>query len=103
MNKDLLAGEWDCLTATPMGEQKSVLRFQVEGDRFTGTNTADIGALDIAAGRIDGDEIHWEMQLTKPMRMLLLCTAQIDEDRLEGLVRAGGFGEFPISATRRRV
>lgn len=87
----------------PDGEQKSVLRFEVDGDRFTGTNTAEIGSLELAAGRIDGNEIHWEMQLTKPMRMRLLCTAQIDEDRLEGLVRAGGFGEFLISATRRRA
>lgn len=100
MSTTILAGDWDCLTATPMGEQQSVLHFIVDGDRFTGTNSAPMGALDLIDGRIDGDTIQWQMQLTKPMRMLLLCTAQIDEDRLEGIVKAGGFGEFPLSAKR---
>lgn len=101
MSSIILAGDWDCVTETPMGEQKSVMHFDVDGDRFTGINSAEMGSLDIEAGRIEGDEIHWEMRLTKPMKMLLICTAQIDEDRLEGYAKAGGFGQFTISAKRR--
>jgi hypothetical protein len=83
-----------------MGEQKSVLTVQVEGDRFTGSNVGPMGALEITDGVVDGQTITWSNQITVPMPMKIDCKATIDGDSIAGTVTAGMFGSFPLSGSR---
>lgn len=96
-------GAWDCVTRTPMGEQNSVFTVKSEGATFTGSNVGAMGALDVVDGRVDGDTLHWKMELKVPMPMTLEATATIDGDSLTGEVKLGAFGVAPMRGTRKAV
>ena len=43
-------GEWDCITKSPLGEQKSVFTIQSNGDSFTGQQAGQMGSLYVIDG-----------------------------------------------------
>ncbi|MEQ1497755.1 MAG: hypothetical protein ABL914_03770 [Novosphingobium sp.] len=96
-----LSGTYECVTKTPMGDQKSDMTITVDGDSFTGTNAGAQGSLEMENGKVDGNTITWSMNMTVPMPMKLEGEATIDGDTLTGGVKAGAFGTFPISGTRK--
>lgn len=97
-----LAGSYNCVTKTPLGNQKGVLTIVPgEGDSFTGGITGDLGSMEIRDGRVSGNTLHWQMKMTMPMPMELDCTATIEGDNLTGTVKAGMFGEMELTGTRR--
>jgi len=95
-----VAGQWNCVVKSPMGDQKSVLTVNVDGESWTGTNAGDGGALECKDGKVDGNTITWKMDMVVPMPMTLEGTATADGDALTGSVKAGAFGTFPMTGTR---
>ena len=95
-----VAGTYEVVTKTPMGEQKSTLTVNVSGDSFTGSNVGPMGSLEITDGKVDGNTITWSSQITTPMPMKLDCKATIDGDAISGTVTAGMFGSFPLNGSR---
>jgi len=94
-------GVYDCVTKSPMGDQKSVLTVNVDGASWTGSNAGAMGALDITDGTVDGNTISWTMDMTVPMPMKLECEATVDGDALSGEVSAGAFGKMAMTGTRQ--
>ena len=92
---------WDCVTRAPFGEQASVLTIIRDGDRFTGTNVADIGELEVVDGRVEGNRLIWKMPTEKPMRMTLVGKAIIAGDKMAGTVTMGAFGKAEMTGVRR--
>ena len=70
-------GDWEVTVKSPMGDQKSVLTINSNGDSFTGK------------------------MIPVPMPMTLDCTATVDGDSITGEVKAGAFGSMPVSGTRK--
>lgn len=95
-----VAGVYEVVTKTPMGEQKSTLTVEVSGDSFSGSNNGPMGAIAIADGKVDGNTISWQSKITSPMPMTLDCKATVDGDSISGSVTAGMFGSFPMSGSR---
>jgi hypothetical protein len=95
-----VAGSYECVLKSPMGDQKSVMTVNVDGDTWTGKNAGAQGELECKDGKVDGNTITWTMDLTVPMPMKLEATATIDGDALTGSVKAGAFGTFPLTGTR---
>ena len=95
-----LAGTYECITKTPMGDQKSDVTISVDGDTFTGSNVGAMGSMDLEDGKVDGNKLTWSMKMTVPMPMTLEGEAIIDGDALTGTVKAGAFGTFPMTGTR---
>ena len=93
-------GTWNCIVESPMGEQEFVLTVASSGDSFTGAASGGIGSKAIADGTVDGDTLAWSMAVPKPMPITLACRATVSGDTLEGTVKAGIFGSFPIRGTR---
>ena len=96
-----VAGTYECITKTPMGDQKSDVTIDVNGDTFTGSNVGAMGSMDLEDGKVDGNTLTWSMKMTVPMPMTLEGSATIDGDVLTGSVKAGAFGTFPMSGTRK--
>jgi hypothetical protein len=96
-----LAGSYDCVTKTPMGDQKGVLTVAPDGDTFTGNITGDLGSMEIRSGRISGNTLIWQMKMTMPMPIDLDCAATVEGDSLTGTVKAGMFGEMALKGTKR--
>lgn len=95
-----VAGSYECVLKSPMGDQKSVMTVNVDGDTWTGTNAGAQGTLECKDGKVDGNTITWSMDLTVPMPMKLEGTATVDGDAITGSVKAGMFGTFPLNGTR---
>ena len=93
-------GKWNCTVESPMGAQEFVLTVVSNGDSFSGSAEGEIGRKEIDEGSVEGDTLSWTMQVSKPMPVTLTCRAQVSGDTLEGKVKAGIFGSFPISGTR---
>jgi len=93
-------GVWECVTKSPLGDQKSTVTVKSNGDGWTGTNVGAMGTAEITDGKISGNTLTWTMQMTVPMPMTLTCEATIDGDSLTGTVGAGAFGSFPMTGTR---
>ncbi len=96
-----IAGTYECITKTPMGDQKSEFTIVVDGDTFTGKNTGAMGSMDLENGKIDGNKLTWSMKMTVPMPMTLEGEATVDGDTITGGVKAGAFGTFAMSGTRK--
>ena len=96
-----VAGTYECITKTPMGDQKSDVTINVDGDTFTGSNVGAMGAMDLEDGKVDGNKLTWSMKMTVPMPMTLEGEATVDGDTLTGSVKAGAFGTFPMNGTRK--
>jgi hypothetical protein len=94
-------GEWDCVTKSPLGEQKSVFTIKSDGNTFTGQQAGQMGSLDVIDGKVDGNKLTWKMDMKVPMPMTLDCSATIEGDTLTGQVGAGAFGSFPLTGTRK--
>jgi hypothetical protein len=94
-------GNWDCITKTPMGDQKSVLTLTTNGNSFTGVNAGAMGSMDIEEGQIDGNTLTWKMEMKVPMPMTLKGTATIEGDTLTGSVNAGAFGNMAMTGTKQ--
>lgn len=96
-----VAGTYECVTKTPMGDQKSEVTINVDGDTFTGSNVGAMGSMELENGKVDGNTLTWTMKMTVPMPMTLEGTATVDGDTLTGSVKAGAFGSFPMNGTRK--
>ena len=96
-----VAGTYECVTKTPMGDQKSEVTINVDGDTFTGSNVGAMGSMDLENGKVDGNTLTWTMKMTVPMPMTLEGTATVEGDVLTGSVKAGAFGTFPMNGTRK--
>lgn len=95
-----VAGTYDCVTKTPMGDQKSKFTVIPDGDTFTGQQVGQQGSMDVVDGKIDGNKLTWKMNMTVPMPMTLECEATVDGDTITGGVKAGAFGTMPMTGTR---
>lgn len=93
-------GEWDCVTNTPMGEQKARLTVHSDGASWTGTMSSPLGAVDIADGSVEGDTLHWKVEMKSPFPMMLTCRATVTGDTIEGGITAGAFGTSPLQGVR---
>ena len=96
-----IAGTYECVTKTPMGDQKSDVTITVDGDTFTGSNVGAMGSMELENGKVDGNKLTWSMKMTVPMPMTLEGEATVDGDTLTGSVKAGAFGTFPMNGTRK--
>jgi hypothetical protein len=95
-----VAGSYECVVKSPMGDQKSTMTVTVDGDTWTGTNAGAQGSLDVYDGKVDGNTLTWKMDMKVPMPMTLEGTATVDGDTITGSVKAGMFGSMPMSGTR---
>lgn len=93
-------GTWNTTVKSPMGDQKGTLTVNRDGDSWTGSMAGGMGSMDIKDGTVDGDTLHWTMDMTVPMPMKLTCEATASGDQLSGKVNAGAFGDMPLTGER---
>ena len=96
-----VAGVYEVVTKTPMGDQKGTLTLIVDGDTVTGQQEGALGTMDVENGKVDGSTVTWESNMTVPMPMKLDVVATIDGDTIEGTVKAGAFGDMPMTGVRK--
>ena len=93
-------GTWNITVNSPMGAQKSTLTLKTSGGTLTGTAAGAQGSQELQNGKVDGNNVSWDISITTPMPMTLSFSGAVDGDKISGNVKAGAFGSFPFSGTR---
>ena len=70
------------------------------GGTLTGTQSALGDTVEIYDGTVDGDKIHWKVDIKKPLALTIECTATIDGDAISGEAKAGVFPTAHFSGMR---
>jgi hypothetical protein len=95
-----VAGTYDVVTKTPMGDQKGTFTVNVSGDTFTGAVAGPMGDMEVKDGKVDGNNLSWKMDMKVPMPMELTCSATVEGDAISGKIDTGAFGSMDMSGTR---
>lgn len=93
-------GTWNAVTKTPMGDQEVVLELVETDGVITGVGKSDKETVEITNGKVDGSSATFDVAVTKPMKITLGHTVELDGDSFSGTVKLGVFGNANISATR---
>src|SRR3546814_11015302 len=94
-------GSYECITKSPMGDQKSVFTVKSDGDSFTGQNAGAMGSHDVENGKVNGHPLTWTMNMTVQMQMTLEAEAPIDGDTLTDTNKDGALGSKATTGTRK--
>ena len=97
-----VGGTFECVTASPMGDQKGtfIVIPSEDGASFTGTMSGPAGPLEVQDGKIDSNRLTWKMDMTVPFAMTLEGDVTVDGDDLSGSVKAGMMGAMAVTGTR---
>lgn len=94
--------EWDLTVNVPGKTQQSILTLKSNGSELTGTmDSEEYGKQEISDGKRDGNKLTWKSITTKPMKLTLSYTAELDDsNNLEGQVKVA-LAKFKMSGTPR--
>lgn len=92
-------GKWKMVLATPMGPQTMYGIFETDGSALKGVLESDQGSQEFA-GTVEGNDVKWDMKVTKPMSLTLKYTLVVDGDTLSGKCKMGMFGTAKVSGER---
>jgi len=95
----LVEGTWKVTVKSPMGAITSTLVLTSADGALTGTQN-DGANHAIAEGKIDGSNVSWKTDTTKPMPMKLEFSGVVEGTQMNGKVKAGSFGSFPFTAVK---
>ncbi|HSW15125.1 MAG TPA: cytochrome P450 [Solimonas sp.] len=95
-----LEGTWNVVVKGPTGPQPAVLVLERSGDKITGAQTGQGSTSQIADFKRDGAKIYWANHITKPMKMKVEFTGELNGNVISGKAKAGFMGSYPFTATK---
>src|SRR3546814_14072337 len=96
----IVDGAYDCVTSTPMGDLQSVFTVISNDGTFHGTHASPLGSLDVKGGKVDGNRLTWQLEMTIPMPMPLEAEAIIQGDPLNAPFVAGAYCDRVLRGKR---
>jgi len=94
-------GDWDVVIKSPLGDLKSLLTLHADGTALTGSERGAGAANEVKDGKISGNVLTWNINVTTPMKMNVEIEVTVDGDKFAGTAKAGMFGKFPITGTKK--
>ena len=95
-----IEGKWNLTIKSPTGPQATTLVLQRSGDVLTGTQSGQGMSSPISDVRLEGNNLTWKNEVTKPMKLKLEFTAAIDGNTLSGKVKAGFMGSYSFTGVK---
>ena len=95
-----VAGSYGITINSPLGVREGILTLEVAGSNLSGALLSDSVSEEFSGGTVYGSNISWEMNLTHPMPLHLVCSANISGDAIDGTIQLGAFGEAIFSGDR---
>lgn len=92
-------GLWNFVLSTPMGPQAFTGKLAVDGSVLSGTFYTK-GDEAHFTGTISGNNLKWDLKVTKPVSLTLKYDVQIEGDKLVGKVKMGVFGTAKLAGER---
>ena len=95
-----IAGSFQVIINSPLGDRETTLNLDVTGEAVSGSIHSEDVLQNFSGGVINGNEVSWEMDLTRPVPLHLICTAIVKGNLISGVMRLGAFGDANFSGTR---
>ena len=95
-----LAGSFQVTINSPLGDREATRNRDVTDEVVSGSLHSDDVLQNFSGGAVNGNEVSWEMDLTRPIPLHLICTATVKGDSISGVMRLGAFGDANFSGTR---
>ncbi|NGY07022.1 cytochrome P450 [Solimonas terrae] len=93
-------GTWKVTVKGPTGPQSTTLTIAHDKGVVTGSQSGQGESSPILDGKLDGNQLSWINQISKPMKMKLTFTAEIENNAMTGKVKAGFMGSFPFTGVK---
>lgn len=93
-------GVWKVTVRGPTGAEVTTLKLETVDGVLTGTQTGQGQTSEILDAKVDGNNVYWANQVTKPLKMKVEFSGVVDENAISGKVKAGFAGSFPFSGVR---
>jgi len=97
------SGTWEVEVVTPFGSQGLQLELETKGSAVTGTASLGSTRVPIRDGRMAGEHLSFDVDVTDPMELTLAVKLTIDGDTLGGKAKAKGKLLPSAKVTGRRV
>lgn len=92
-----LAGSWEVIIATPIGDLAVVFDITEEDGAIKGTARSDDETVDFLEPIADGNRLTWSQEVTTPMQLKLNFDVTVDGDTMTGTSKPAG---MPIPASK---
>ena len=93
-------GDWRIVIETPMGPREAQLSVRTKSDTaFDGVMDGESGRQEFE-GKIDGDALIWQTDITTPMTLTLEFNVTVAGDAMDGTAKLGMFGLAPVTGAR---
>jgi carbon-monoxide dehydrogenase large subunit len=92
-------GMWKFVLASPVGPQYFKGRLATNGDVLTGIFYMNSDEAHFT-GTVSGNNLKWDLKVTKPMSITLKYDVQVEGDKLAGKVKMGFFGTSKLTGER---
>ena len=93
-------GDWNLVIETPMGAREAQLSVKTKSDAaFDGVMNGESGRQEFE-GRIEGDTLSWQTEITSPMPLKIDFTVTVAGDTFSGTAQLGMFGAAPVTGAR---
>jgi hypothetical protein len=70
------------------------------GNAFTGTQSGQGMSSPISDVQLQGSNLSWKNEVTKPMKLKLEFTGVLEGNTLSGKVKAGFMGSYPFTGVK---
>ncbi|ACU75200.1 conserved hypothetical protein [Catenulispora acidiphila DSM 44928] len=97
------AGTWNLTIDSPLGKQRASVTLTQSADNTWTGNSLDLVSGEASACyniEVNGEEVGWQQQITKPMKLKLTYKLKLDGDTLAGKVKAGLFPASKVVGER---
>ena len=95
-----IAGSFQVIINSPLGDREATLNLDITGEVVSGSLHSKDVVQNFFGGAVNGNEVSWEMDLTRPISLHLICTATVKGDSITGVMKLGAYGDANFSGTR---
>lgn len=93
-------GTWNVTVKGPTGAQATVLVIERVDGKLTGTQTGQGVTSPIVEVSLEGNTLRWVNYVTKPIKLKVVFTANVDGNAMTGKCKAGFMGSYNFTATK---
>jgi cytochrome P450 len=95
-----LEGTWKLVVKGPTGPQATVLAIQNANGVYSGTQTGDGSTTQVSDVKVDGKQVTWVNLVTKPLKIKVTFTGEIQGNTMAGKCKAGFMGSYKFTAVK---
>ena len=95
-----LEGKWNLVVKGPTGAEPTVLVIEHKDGVLTGTQTGQGTTSAVTEVTVNGNQVSWINHVTKPLKLKVTFTGEIQGNTMSGKCKAGFVGSFKFTAVK---